>query len=184
MFEKILKKIAIAFKNHNIPYIVIGGQAVLLYGEPRMTQDIDITLGYNIDRLDEILDVCRELDFVVLTKDVENFVSDTFVLPCVDTRTKTRIDFIFSFSDFERTAIQRANLVSIDNVEIAFVMLEDLIIFKIVANRERDFEDVRAILNLAKNLDVSLINASLKNLDRDLETDYFGKWQNLKDMFE
>jgi len=25
--------------------MVIGGQAVLLYGEPRLTKDIDITLG-------------------------------------------------------------------------------------------------------------------------------------------
>jgi hypothetical protein len=25
--------------------MIIGGQAVLLYGEPRLTKDIDITLG-------------------------------------------------------------------------------------------------------------------------------------------
>jgi len=31
--------------------MVIGGQAVFLYGEPRMTKDIDITLGMGIDGL-------------------------------------------------------------------------------------------------------------------------------------
>lgn len=31
--------------------MVIGGQAILLYGEPRLTRDIDITLGINVDEL-------------------------------------------------------------------------------------------------------------------------------------
>ncbi|MGC9445266.1 MAG: hypothetical protein ACP5E9_10130 [Candidatus Methanospirareceae archaeon] len=31
--------------------MVIGGQAVLLYGEPRLTRDIDITLGLGVEHL-------------------------------------------------------------------------------------------------------------------------------------
>jgi len=31
--------------------MVMGGQAVLLFGEPRLTPDIDVTLGVGIDRL-------------------------------------------------------------------------------------------------------------------------------------
>ncbi len=45
MFEELLKKIGLALDENAIPYMVIGGQAVLLYGEPRLTRDIDITLG-------------------------------------------------------------------------------------------------------------------------------------------
>jgi len=37
MFEEILSKIAASLKKHAIPYMIIGGQAVLLYGEPRLT---------------------------------------------------------------------------------------------------------------------------------------------------
>ena len=51
MFKKLLKKIANELNTNNIPYMVIGGQAVLLYGEPRLTKDIDITLGIGIDGL-------------------------------------------------------------------------------------------------------------------------------------
>jgi hypothetical protein len=39
--------------------MIIGGQAVLLYGEPRLTKDIDITLGVNVDRLKDLLDVSQ-----------------------------------------------------------------------------------------------------------------------------
>ena len=44
MFEKILSSIGVSLKKHDIPYMIIGGQAVLLYGEPRLTRNIDITL--------------------------------------------------------------------------------------------------------------------------------------------
>ena len=33
--------------------MIIGGQAVLLYGEPRLTRDIDITLGVNANYQEE-----------------------------------------------------------------------------------------------------------------------------------
>jgi hypothetical protein len=35
--------------------MIIGGQAVLLYGMPRMTKDIDIILGVNINELESVL---------------------------------------------------------------------------------------------------------------------------------
>jgi hypothetical protein len=37
--------------------MVTGGQAVLLYGEPRLTKDIDVTLGVDTDHLARLLDV-------------------------------------------------------------------------------------------------------------------------------
>ena len=43
------------FEKSNIPYMVIGGQAVLFYGEPRFTKDIDITLGVSIEKLDNMI---------------------------------------------------------------------------------------------------------------------------------
>ena len=52
MFTKLLKKIAIALDQKGIPYMVIGGQAVLLHGEPRMTRDIDITVGITTEQID------------------------------------------------------------------------------------------------------------------------------------
>lgn len=35
--------------------MVIGGQAVLVHGEPRLTEDIDITLGVDIARVNDII---------------------------------------------------------------------------------------------------------------------------------
>ena len=54
MFLKLLAKIANELRKLRIPYMVVGGQAVLLYGEPRLTKDIDITLGVGVDGLPKI----------------------------------------------------------------------------------------------------------------------------------
>ncbi len=42
MIEELLQKTAQSLDNANIPYMIIGGQAVLIYGTPRLTRDIDI----------------------------------------------------------------------------------------------------------------------------------------------
>jgi hypothetical protein len=45
MFQKLIVATAEELEKHKIPYMIIGGHAVILYGEPRLTRDIDITLG-------------------------------------------------------------------------------------------------------------------------------------------
>ena len=49
MFRRLLSNIGCALDRHEIPYMIIGGQALLLYGEPRLTKDIDVTLGVEHD---------------------------------------------------------------------------------------------------------------------------------------
>ena len=53
--------------------MVIGGQAILLYGEPRLTKDIDITLGVGVEGFVQISDLVRGLMLKVLVDDPEVF---------------------------------------------------------------------------------------------------------------
>ena len=96
MFEKILSQIGVSLNKHNLPYMVVGGQAVLFYGEPRLTRDIDITLGVDVDHLRDVLAVVQELNLKPLPKEIESFVRQTMVLPALDEHTGIRVDFIFS----------------------------------------------------------------------------------------
>ena len=70
MFENLLKRIAVELQTGSIPYMVIGGQAVLLYGEPRLTKDIDITLGVGIDRVADVVAVVERLALKILTSSI------------------------------------------------------------------------------------------------------------------
>ncbi len=132
MFDETLAGIGASLERYGIPYMIIGGQAVLLYGEPRLTRDIDITLGVHINHLDTLLDMTRHLGLTLLTQDVTTFVRQTMVLPALDEATGIRIDFIFSFTPYEAQAIKRAKKVRILDQDVRFATVEDLIIHKIL----------------------------------------------------
>jgi len=107
MFQSLLARIAQALDRAGISYMVIGGQAVLLYGEPRLTRDIDITLGLDNSGLSKLLVIIHEAGLRVAVKDVDRFVQETNVLPVIDEATGIRVDFIFSFTEYERVALGR-----------------------------------------------------------------------------
>ena len=161
MFDTLLERIALALDEHAVPYMVIGGQAVLLYGEPRLTRDIDITLGAALDRLDDVLAAARAADLEPLV-DPQTFTRQTFVLPCRDSQSEIRVDFILSFLPYERQAIAHAQTVRIGSASVRFVTREDLIVHKLIAGRPRDLEDIKSILLKRPTLDLPYIRSWLE----------------------
>ncbi len=155
--------------------MVIGGQAVLLYGEPRLTKDIDITLGIGTDQYENILALTSRLGLKVLTENPKEFVKKTMVLPLLEEQTGIRIDLIFSFSAYEQQAIARAKSVVFDRaagVSVQFASLEDLIIHKVIAGRPRDLEDIRSIILKNPRYDGQYIIKWLTEFDKGLDTRY------------
>ena len=141
-----IKRIAQCLDENKVPNMIIGGQAVLLYGTPRLTRDIDITLGVDTDQFLVIDKLCRDLDLRVLSDDPERFAVQTKVLPAEDPASRIRVDFIFSFTPYERQAIERANAVPMEGYPVKFASREDVVIHKMFAARAVDHEDVRNIL--------------------------------------
>jgi len=168
MFEQLLESIAQGLERLGIPYMIIGGQAVLLYGEARLTRDIDITLGTDPGRLREVLDWVQGNGWRVLVETPAEFVGRTMVLPCLDPATGIRIDLIFSFSFYEQQALKRARRVTMGKAEVCFASLEDLIIHKILAGRPRDLEDVRSVLLKNRTVDRDYVHHGLREFDRSL----------------
>jgi hypothetical protein len=168
MFERLLARVAVALDRARIPYMIIGGQAVLLYGEPRLTRDVDITLGASLDRLADVLRVVEELGLRVLV-DPESFTRETMVLPCLDEGVKVRLDLVFSDSPYETEAVARARSVETGGAPVRFVSPEDLVIHKLVAGRPRDLEDARSVLARNPGLDRKWIRRWLKELGALLE---------------
>lgn len=146
MFEALLERIAAELARSGVPYMVIGGQAVLVYGDPRATRDIDVTLGLGAEGFASISAVAERLGLRVMTSDPERFVREQMVLPAVEDKTGIRVDFIFSFTSYEQQAIARAVPVKIGTGSVNFATLEDVIIHKLFAGRPRDIEDVRSII--------------------------------------
>ncbi|MFA4915550.1 MAG: nucleotidyl transferase AbiEii/AbiGii toxin family protein [Syntrophales bacterium] len=165
MFDRLLRQIGVCLDKSNLPYMIIGGQAVLLYGEPRLTKDIDITLGVGIEHLDRLLCAIEQIPLKPLPQDISTFVKQTIVLPALDESTGIRVDFIFSLTPYETQAIKKGNKVKILEHDICFASLEDLIIHKIFAGRPRDIEDVRVVMMKNPCIDIRYIEGWLKEFD-------------------
>src|SRR5439155_15728435 len=108
MFEQLLARLGRALDEAGLPYMLIGGQAVLLHGEPRATVDIDVTVGVDSSQLPRLLDLAATMQLEILAHPPEPFVAQTNVLPARDPQTGIREDFIFSFTPYEQQAITRA----------------------------------------------------------------------------
>lgn len=180
MFPQLLKKVARALRKQRIPYMIIGGQAVLLYGEPRLTKDIDITLGIGTDRWKTIEKMAKSIHLRPLAKKIEDFVRDTMVFPAIDDQSGIRVDFIFSYSPYERQAIERARAIYFGQTEVKFAALEDVVIHKMIAGRPRDIEDVKAILLKNPDFDTRYIEKWLVEFDRSLGKHFKDAFSHLK----
>jgi hypothetical protein len=134
-FAGLLQRLTQALEARQIPFMLIGGQAVLLHGRPRLTEDIDATVGLAPSELPRLREACAAAAFDPLPTDVERFVRDTFVLPVRDGATGVRVDLVFSTTPYERQAIARADRVMVGPVAVPFATAEDLIIHKLFAGR-------------------------------------------------
>ena len=179
MFQRILSRLARELKKASIPYMVIGGQAVLLYGEPRLTRDIDVTLGIGVDELARIKRILPAMRLKVLVKKDQEFVKRTMVLPAIDRESDIRVDFIFSFSPYGRQAIERARDVKIGRTIVTFASLEDVVIHKVISGRPRDLEDIRSILVKNPKYDSDYISGWLKEFDQSLNQNFLGTFRKM-----
>lgn len=160
-FKKLIAAVAEGLLREELPFMLIGGQAVLLHGQPRLTEDIDIALGVSPEELSRVMGVCVQLDLEILPSEVKEFVHRTHVLPARDRKSGIRIDFIFSDLPYEKQAIERSVGVVLENVTIPFASPEDLILHKLFSGRPRDIEDVEGVVRIGKG---------------ELDWDYIEKW--------
>ena len=169
MFKQLIIKTTRALTKAQIPYMIIGGQAVLLYGTPRLTRDIDVTLGIDTDRLAELLKIVKRLKLRVIPKKIVDFVTRTMVLPVQDKKSGIRIDFIFSLTPYEQQSFRRVKRVKMGRAIIKFASVEDLIIHKIFSGRPRDLEDIKSVLLKNRKINRRYIRRWLKAFDRSSE---------------
>jgi hypothetical protein len=164
--------------------MVIGGQAVLLYGEPRLTRDIDITLGLGVRELNKLKETISSLSLKILVERDEEFVERNMVLPTLDEKSGIRVDFIFSFSPFEKQAIERAKDIKLGRSLVRFASLEDVVIHKVIAGRARDLEDIKSILLKNQKYDSDYIEKWLKEFDQSLNEQFLKNFREIKEKID
>lgn len=147
------------------PYMVMGGQAVLLYGDFRVTEDIDVTVALTPAETSTALSIAAAAGLRPLVADPEAFARETCVLPLRHDATGLRVDLIFSLTDYEREALARSRLVRVGDADVRFSGPEDVVLSKVFAGRPRDLEDARGILRRHQDLDLAYVRRWLDVLE-------------------
>lgn len=142
--EQAVGTLARVLEERRIPYMLIGGIANLVWGEPRATFDVDATVLVEEAAWPALLQDLRKT-FHILPKQPLEFLRETHVLP-VESDQDVRIDLIWATTPYEHQAIARATLEQVAGQQVLVCRPEDLIIHKIISNRPKDRDDVQAVI--------------------------------------
>jgi hypothetical protein len=152
------------FQKRKWRFCIIGGVAVLRWGEVRATQDVDVTLLTGFGREDPFIDELLAA-YPLRPPCTREFALRNRVLLLTGLQN-TPMDVALGAVDFEVRTIQRSTMWKVEeNLFLRTCCAEDLLVHKCFANRERDWADVDGILARQWNkLDLRLVRTELKPL--------------------
>lgn len=152
-----------------IAYVVIGGMAVQYWGEPRFTQDVDVTVATPSDEPVAFLERIVQR-FQPRMADAVTFARKHRVL-LVQASNGCPLDISLGLPGYEDEVMARA--VSFElapGMRLRVCSAEDLIVHKAVAGRPQDIRDVEGIVYRQQSaLDVEYIRQWLREFADILE---------------
>jgi predicted nucleotidyltransferase len=143
----VLRDLGDWFQVQETPAVIIGGVAVGLLGQPRITLDVDVSVLVEEDHWPDFVAAGEQFGFVLRLSDALDFARQRRVLLMRHVPTETNVDIAFAWMPFEEQVISRAQTIISQGVVIRVATPEDLIIMKAVAHRRRDLLDIEAIVD-------------------------------------
>lgn len=147
-------------------WYLFGAQSVLVWGRPRLTADVDVTVALDPDDPTRFVSDMEVSGFRLRVRDVDGFVRRTHVLPFIHSKTGMPLDVVLAASGLESGFLDRARRTWIGDLQIPVICPEDLVVAKVLAGRAKDLGDVLGVLARQKGrLDLARIRESLKALE-------------------
>ena len=127
------------------PFCFIGGIALLAWGRPRLTVDIDISLYTGFGKEAPFIDALLEA-FSPRISDAGDFALKNRVL-LLKTNEGIGIDAVLSALAYEKEMIDGASDVEfLPGINLRVCRAEDLIVLKAFADRAQDWADVESVV--------------------------------------
>lgn len=145
-------------------FCIIGGVAVMRWGNPRMTVDVDVTLLTGFGDEDRFLDGLAKRFKPRLANWREFAIANRIVL--LETSSGVRLDVALAGFPFEERAVGRASEFNFTpEISLITASAEDLVITKAFADRPRDWNDIEGVIACQKDsLDWCVILSELSPL--------------------
>ena len=164
----VLKLVAARLEAAGIPYMVTGSMAMALYGQPRMTRDLDLVVELDEAAADRVVRLF-ESDFVLDTDSARAAARSRGMFNMIHGDAVIKVDFIVRKDEpYRREEFLRRRAAEVGGQRIWAVTPEDLILSKLVwasvGRSELQLRDVRTLLGAGRTLDLAYIGARAADL--------------------
>lgn len=126
---------------YNVRYLLVGGWAVGIYGNPRATKDIAFLIAIDDENIENLQKALYNFGAPTVNNSVFQEKGNVFRLG----RSPVQIDIINEASGiiFD-DCYTRRNVISTEDIEISIISKEDLIKNKKASGRHRDLADIES----------------------------------------
>lgn len=162
--EDALAALSRALSEAGAPWMVIGGIAVIAHGVQRMTTDIDVVIQGDAVPVATLIDLLRGHRIVARIPEAEAFAATNLVLLTRHEPTQVDLDVSFGWTAFEREALAARVLTRYGKVAAPMAGVEELITFKVMAARPRDFDDAITLVTLYPGIDFERVRRHVTTL--------------------
>jgi hypothetical protein len=135
-----------------LTYLVTGSTATIAYGEPRLTNDIDIVVDLPLDRVADFCAGFPDDEFYINPTAVANAVRSRHQFNVLHPASGLKIDFIIlTDSEFDRSRRGRGRMLAVlPDRTVSFASPEDVIVKKMLYYREggseKHLRDIAGVL--------------------------------------
>lgn len=153
-----------------IPYMVVGGFAAILYGQPRLTIDVDVLVDMEPEHVGPFVAAFPIPDYYVSEEAIRDSLRRRYLFNVIEPTTGAKVDLIPLPRDrFTREAFHRRQRVTYDREGHAatFMAPEDVVVAKLRAYDEtesdRHLRDAQSVVLIQwGELDVDLMRRSAR----------------------
>lgn len=173
--RELLHLVARCFNENGIPYFVTGSVASFIYGEPRLTQDIDIVAAIREKNIPGLLYFFPEEEFYLDRISVQRALRERSQFNIIHPSSGLKVDVIIpKKNEFDQLRFERRKNVSIsEELMISYSSPEDLIVSKLEfyqeGGSEKHLRDIAGIIKISGG---------------ELDFDYLAVWMERKGLGE
>ena len=163
--EKLLA-IERALVEAGIPHAFGGANALAYYATPRATADIDLNIFLPATRAALVLGVLGALGVSVGEERIAKAIAKEEQVRLF--WDNTPIDLFFLYDDLHTSSMERRRVVEFGDEKIHVLSAEDLITYKVIFDREKDWRDIAEVVFASNDpLDIDYVRGWLRRIFPD-----------------
>jgi hypothetical protein len=151
-----------------IPYMVVGGFAAIVYGQPRLTIDVDIVVDMKWHHVEPFVAAFPIADYYASEEGIRDSLQRRYPFNVIEPTTGAKVDLVPLPRDpFTRASFDRRQRLTYDQEghSATFIAPEDIVVAKLAAyektESDRHLQDAQSVLMMQwGELDLDLVRRS------------------------